>query len=419
MVVACEDRAHFVVAMLAAWSRECHLALAHNARPDTIHALADSLGAPLLHDQDVGRGIDLRALSPGQPRPRTLGVDTQRLAAVAFTSGSTGQPTPHEKSFGQLLGEVACHLDNFDLRGANLVASAPAHHIYGLLFGVLVPLCGGGTTTRTSPTWSGQVLSELKATTAPVWVAVPAHLRAMGACAVEDWPQVRTVFSSGAPLDAALAAQLRSAGISIVELLGSTETGGIASRSRDGAHWHSLPSVECRVEDDGRLVVRSPWLSRESGGELPTGDRARALGDGGFEHLGRADEVVKLGGRRIALGEVEARLRELEGVRDARVIAREVKGVRGQELLAVVEAEGWTPAELRRTLCQRLDAATVPRRYRIVEALPRTAMGKVSRQALEALFDARGGTVELAPSAEGRSTERLSGPAPSATLRAK
>jgi 3-hydroxymyristoyl/3-hydroxydecanoyl-(acyl carrier protein) dehydratase len=74
-------------------------------------------------------------------------------------------------------------------------------------------------------------------------------------------------------------------------------------------------------------------------------------------------------------------------VRDARVLARADSGARGTELLAVVEGEGLDARALKRQLAAHLDPVTLPRRFRFVHALPRTAAGKVSQAELLALFD--------------------------------
>jgi 3-hydroxymyristoyl/3-hydroxydecanoyl-(acyl carrier protein) dehydratase len=98
--------------------------------------------------------------------------------------------------------------------------------------------------------------------------------------------------------------------------------------------------------------------------------------------------VIKIGGRRVDLGDVEACLRAQPGVRDARVLAVESGGARGLALWAAVEADAGVQREaLRAALAQRFDPVSLPKRYRIVPALPRGDSGKVARSALLALFD--------------------------------
>ncbi|MEM9381319.1 MAG: amino acid adenylation domain-containing protein, partial [Planctomycetota bacterium] len=123
-----------------------------------------------------------------------------------------------------------------------------------------------------------------------------------------------------------------------------------------------------------------------------TGDLARWREDGALEFLGRADGQVKVRGQRIEVGEIEARLAEHGGVREAVVVAR-MDGPRATtELAAYVVAAPELPAgdasaaalvaSLRDHLAATLPAAMVPRTIDVLDALPRTGTGKVDRGAL-------------------------------------
>jgi amino acid adenylation domain-containing protein/non-ribosomal peptide synthase protein (TIGR01720 family) len=111
--------------------------------------------------------------------------------------------------------------------------------------------------------------------------------------------------------------------------------------------------------------------------------------DGVFDYLGRIDNQVKIRGFRVELGEIEARLRALEGVREAAVLAKE--GPSGKQLVAYIvsrEAVAGSEASLRETLKARLGENLpdymVPVHWLFLEQLPVTANGKLDRQALPA-----------------------------------
>ncbi|HEX5660236.1 MAG TPA: AMP-binding protein [Polyangiales bacterium] len=379
VVLACVDRYHFSAALTAIWLRGYVAELPANGQAGTVQALSDR-ALSLLHDREGLLGIDVRTLEDATQRaatPIALQGAEHEIAAVAYTSGSTGQPTPHEKTFRQLLSESSAHVDGFALAGERIVSAVPPFHIYGLLFGVLVPLLGGGSTSREAPLQPAEVLRAVQ--DARVLIAVPPHLAALATYQAGQWPAMKRVFSSAAPLPAQIARALGSRGWPVTEVLGSTETGGIAHRSAPDAPWEPLHAVRVEVDDEARLWVEAPWCVRQR-----TNDRVERTEDG-FRHLGRSDAVVKIGGRRVDLGEVEARLKER--VRDARVLAVESKGVRGVELWAVLESDGVDLEALRRELRAHVDPVAVPRRFRVVAALPRSATGKVQRSALLALFD--------------------------------
>lgn len=390
VVLACRDRYHFTAGLCAAWMRGLVAELPANGQPATVHALSELPGVlALLHDQDGGLGLDVRTLeqpaSEATP-PLTLALEADSPAVVAYTSGSTGQPAAHAKTLGQLVREPEAHIVGFDLGGRRVVVAVPPYHIYGLLFGVLVPLLGGGSFSRGAPLLPGELLAEIERVGADVLVAVPPHLAALAEHEADRWPRLHRVFSSAAPLSPATSDTLRQRGLIVTEVLGSTETGGIASRSAPVDPWRPLPGVRFEVDAEGTLHVDSPWLAPDAPRPYRTADRVEPSGQG-FRHLGRSDAVVKVGGRRIDLGEIETRLKQIDGVRDARVLAIDTTGVRGAELLAVVESESVDAQSLRKALAVHIDPVAVPRRFRVVAALPRSPAGKIRRDDLLALFD--------------------------------
>ena len=394
VVLACEDRYYFAASLLALWQRGLVASLPSNGQPDTVRALARAPeSAGLLRDRDDDIGLDVRAIEarakPAEPTFE-VALASELPAVVAHTSGSTGEPVGHEKTLAQLVDEPLALIEAFGLAHKGVLASVPPYHLYGLLFGVLVPLLGGGRFSRSSPLQPLEVLRELAEQEAEVLVAVPPHLSALVQSDVNRLSPLRKVrvFSSGAPLLASTDHALRAQGVGVTQVLGSTETGGIAYRGACDAPWQALPGVTVSSEADGSLAVSSPWSAREPNARVVTADRVK-FGEAGFELLGRADHVVKVGGRRVDLGDIESQLRSVPGVRDARVLARESTSLRGLELCAVVEAPALdvTVDALKKELVKHVDPVAMPRRYRIVRELPRTAAGKVTQRALLGLFD--------------------------------
>lgn len=402
VVVICRDRYRFTVALLAAWRRGYSVALPPNPQPETMRVMRERPGVrTVVHDTDDGHGIDVRDPSVVAAARAKLGIEPfvpiefapDRLLATVYTSGSTGEHAACAKTAAQLLGEARVLADTFSLAdGSRVLAMVPPYHIYGLLFGVLVPLSSGSALYRHTPLHAEEVASVLDAGV-DVLVTVPAHLRALTLAPASQRPASR-VFSSGAPLSPEVAADARRRfGWTITEVFGSSETGGVGWRESGGeGAWTPLPGVEVSATEDESIVVRSPFLSPRASGPFVGADRVRVESDGRFVHLGRADGVLKIGGVRVSVAEIERRLLCTEGVRDAAVLAVEVGGARGYEVWAAVVAPGLDAAAVRAALREWLAPVAMPRRVRMVDALPREPSGKLPRAALEGLFSPRRGS---------------------------
>jgi acyl-coenzyme A synthetase/AMP-(fatty) acid ligase len=210
----------------------------------------------------------------------------------------------------------------------------------------------------------------------------------------------RAVFSSGGPLDARSARTLaETLGHTPIEVFGSTETGGIAWRQQappEPTPWTPFDEVEvATAAEDERLRVASPWIG-EPGGVFTMGDTADIAPDGRFVLGPRADRVVKIGERRLALPEMEARLHEHPFVAAAAIVPLERRGEARLGAVVVLTDEGAgaligsgrraLALALRRRLAAHWDGVLLPRAWRFVDRLPEDAQGKTSSAALGALF---------------------------------
>jgi hypothetical protein len=390
-VALTSDRRWAAVAVAACAAAGKILVLPGNLQAETLQRLrrgrAGFLGV------DTGCDVDLReamlAASAALP-----GVPADRVLARIWTSGSTGAPKAVDKRADQLLGEARALRDAFELRPEDVVlATVPSHHIYGLLFGILLPLQGGGVVVDATPLHAEVVAEVVRREHATVLVSTPAHLRALEALAPGRLPGLRLVFSSGAPLAPETARMLYERfGVEVTEILGSTETGGIAwRRGREGRApegWSPLPGVEFEVSQDGRLVLRSGFLAPGTA-PWPSDDRVSPVAGGGFVHLGRMDDVVKVGGKRVALSELERAAREVPGVRDTAAWWEDGSGARGGILHLAVAGTGVDATQIRAALERSFDPVVLPRRIYIVAALPREPTGKLRRASLEGLASRR------------------------------
>jgi acyl-CoA synthetase (AMP-forming)/AMP-acid ligase II len=388
-----DDAIAFAAAVFGAWHAGKRVFLAADNLPATLQALQPQVSG---FAGDVP--ADYRPLTPAVAAEGELQVLDERACELCvFTSGSTGQPCAINKRMDQLAREVDALQAAFgaQLDGVQVHGTVSHQHIYGLLFRVLWPLAAG---RQIQPRrFFHEDLVGTLAGADSVLVATPAHLKRLPEQL--DWAslhgRLRAVFSSGGPLPEEAARQVRQwLGVAPTEVYGSSETGGIAWRrwETDMPSWQPLPGVQWRI-DDGCLAVASAHL--DSSDWWRTQDRVEALADGRFRLLGRADRIVKIEERRVSLDALERALRDDPDVEDVRVLV--LSGQREQLAAVVVPAD---PAQVtagdaaRRAFGLRLgarlaqghDAVTRPRRWRLVEALPINAQGKVTQAALAALF---------------------------------
>jgi acyl-coenzyme A synthetase/AMP-(fatty) acid ligase len=314
-----------------------------------------------------------------------------------YTSGSTGVP----KAIDRRLANIEHELAAFDsvwgtMVGAGRVYSTVSHrHVYGLLFRVLWPVAS----QRPFATFNLEYPEQLQGAVGAghTLVSSPALLKRIGHLppASGCW---RAVFSSGGVLPGDAAADARRVlGVDTTEILGSTETSGVAWRVAGSAAFATLPSVEVRTSADELLEVRSPF-SGHSGWQV-MGDRAAFRGDGRFELLGRADRVAKIEDKRVSLTEIEAHLAAHRYVKDVAALALD-DGAR-QRIGAVVEltdlgraalagyGRAAVTTELTAMLRGKIDAIAIPRKFRFPDTIPVDAQGKRQVAQLARLFARR------------------------------
>ncbi|UFQ00706.1 acyl-CoA synthetase family protein [Pseudomonas fitomaticsae] len=386
-----EDAADLAVALLGAWRAGVNVLLPSDLQAQTRQRWSSDVDLWLTDQADDARLSDL--LQPPLPAAE-LDLDQCRLSLC--TSGSSGEPKRIDKSLRQLANEVEAleQLWGADLGEACILGSVATQHIYGLLFRVLWPLCAGRPFLRKQLAFPEDLQRASREHSTFAWVASPALLKRMGDNL--DWPAlsaVRRVFSSGGALPADAAQSLHQRlGQWPTEILGSSETGGIAWRQSESL-WQPFAGVELSQDSDGALLIASPYLP--AGHVEHTADAARIQADGRFELLGRLDRIVKLEEKRISLPMLEQALVAHEWVAEARLgVVQENRASLGA-LLVLSESGLFALREhgrrsltetLRRHLGDHCEALALPRRWRLLRQLPLTSQGKLPQADVEALL---------------------------------
>jgi len=367
------------------------------ARPDAV--IADSkCGLDLPYISIAG----VRASCQVKPPAGFTGIATTKVSVELCTSGSTGEPQQIRKKVATLENEIKCLDALWGERVKDSVfASTVSHqHIYGLLFRVLWPLCAGYRFVARNIDYPEQLESISCQYGAITLVSSPAYLKRM--LEVLDKQrlaeQLKIIFSSGGPLDSLTAeAYLDSLGQAPVEVLGSTETGGVAWRRQAHGNdvWQKMPPVSIRRSaENGALEVASPFCFTQDWYAM--GDRVELLSETEFRLLGRLDRIVKLEEKRISLDQMEDYLRQDDYISDVRIITvagkRTVLGaaciLSEQGRLKLAQAgKRYLAEHLRRHLLRIFEPVTLPRKWRYIDDFPYNSQGKLTRQALLVLFE--------------------------------
>ena len=387
----CADRYRFTVGFAAALMRGQISLLPPNLTPDFraqlaqryrgLYCIAESPAvSPELETVLFPARRDDHGAAPPAPC-----VQGDRIAAIVFTSGSTGEPVANRKSWRSLVNGAAAETSRLGVQpGLALLGTVPPQHMYGLESTVLLAIQGGLALHAGRPFFPADIRVELGALPRPRGlVTTPVHLRALLA-ETDPLPALDFLLCATAPLSPQLAAaaELRFA-TPLYEIYGCTEAGQVATRRTvASAEWHAFDGVELRQDERGTWVRGGHIES-----EILLSDVVELSGAGKFLLHGRIADLVNIAGKRTSIANLNFHLNSIEGVRDGVFVmpAEERDGV--TRLMAFVVAPGLTAENVLSALRTRIDSAFLPRPLCLVDALPRNTTGKLPRDAVGDLVE--------------------------------
>jgi acyl-coenzyme A synthetase/AMP-(fatty) acid ligase len=387
----CDDRHRFLLGFAAALTRGITTLLPPSRATGVLTELLDRHpGAGLLGDCALVEALATErhagcvrldgelAEAPGDMPRIAAGL----LAAIGFTSGSSGPPQAHAKYWGSLCAStalndavVAAHVGD----RASVVSTVPSQHMYGMETSVLLPLRGRVAIHASRPFFPADIAASLAQIEAPrVLVTTPVHLRTLLASG-QALPPLAAIVSATAPLARELAEQAeREFDTCVIELFGSTETCVIGHRrtARD-EEWTAYDGVHFAPRPDGTQVT-SAWLPAP----VVLQDVIERLPPNRFRLAGRASDHLEIAGKRSSLIELTRRLLAIPGVQDGVVFQPDQAEATVRRVAALVVAPGLDVADILVALRETVDPVFLPRPLRLVDALPRNATGKLPREAL-------------------------------------
>ncbi len=394
--------------------------------------VADAAGRELLAPIAAARGIRLISYNDAiasEPSPLPA-VDDTRRAMILYTSGTTSRPkgvvTTHDNIEAQITSLVRAWKWSADDR---VLLCLPLHHVHGIINVVSCALWSGATCEILPRFDSNTVWDRIASGSLTLFMAVPTIYTRLIAAWETASPQRRTqltqacgrlrlmVSGSSALPVSTLNRWKEISGHTLLERYGMTEIGMALSNPLEGPRVPGsvgmpLPGVQVQLVDEhgeavetgspGEIEVRGPNVFKEYWGKpeatqqafrdgwFRTGDVA-IFEDLRYRILGRMNiDIIKTGGNKVSALEVEEQLREHPAVAECAVVGISDPEWGERVAVAVVLREGnMLDIERLRTWAKdRLSPTKIPSRLLIVDALPRNAMGKVTKPAVVDLFKA-------------------------------
>ena len=311
-------------------------------------------------------------------------IPANHVAAILHTSGSTGEPQAHEKTWEEMVIGAQRWRERFAFDASDyIVPTIPAQHMFGFEASIILPLQTGASVFRGQPLYPADVTRALGLARDATLVTTPIHLRACGRSEVE-WSSIRRVICSTASLDARLAEECEATmRTRVSEIFGSTETGAIASRrTATDNHWSCLDGLTIEQRDADAYIRHST-----TGERFRLDDKIEVIENRSFNLLGRPTDMIKIAGKRASMVDLNHRLNRIEGIEDGVLLCRETPGDSVDRLIALVVAPTLSPRQIRMELARQIDSAFLPRRIIHVEKLPRNSSGKLSHDATRPLLN--------------------------------
>jgi malonyl-CoA/methylmalonyl-CoA synthetase len=387
---------------------EATIVVGSGRHAEALEAIAAATGARFIRTPDL-LASDAGALSLGAPEPG-------RRAMILYTSGTTGRPKGVVTTHANMQAQITALLTAWEwTRDDRALLVLPLHHVHGII-NVLGCALAAGASCEVLPQFDSETAWERLASgevtvfsAVPTiyhrlirsWEAAPPALRRARS---EGCRQVRLMMCGSAALPVRTLERWREiSGHTLLERYGMTELGMVLANPlhglrRPGFVGTPLPGVEVRLVD-GEIEVRGsgvfleywrrPRETRDAfhDGWFRTGDIA-ILEHGGYRLLGRANlDILKTGGYKVSALEVEEVFREHPAVTDCAVVGVPDEEW-GERVCAIVEAavDTITADAIQDWARTRLAVYKVPKEIRLVESLPRNAMGKVEKPAMRVLF---------------------------------
>lgn len=302
-----------------------------------------------------------------------------------FTSGSTGFPTAALKTQSNISSEIEDLTSLFkDYKINKVIVTVPFIHIYGSLFGLFYPLQHNIDIIVKEHFLPNDLIDLID--NYSLVITTPLYIKALNKISYKKDLKNSIFVSSTAPLLSDDAKEFQEKfNSNIIQIFGSTETGGIAYKYNDESLWTPLKSVKISTNEKGELKVKSPYISdtiyekgfKKTNQEIQTFDFVELINNQ-FKLIGRSSQILKIAGKRYSTIQIEDILERVEGINKALVLVKiDNSSLRGEFLDITLETnKNFLLKDIQSILQNELSNLKFDINLKIVDKIKTSSTGK-------------------------------------------
>ncbi len=312
--------------------------------------------------------------------------DDKDFSMMFFTSGTTGVSVGALKTKENLYKEVEVFtklIEKYKIK--RVILTVPFIHIYGVLVGLLYPLLNDIEIVLKEHFLPHNLLDIIDDNS--LVVTTPLYIKALSKISDEKDLNKSLFISSTAPLDNDICNNFRNKyNTNVMQLFGSTETGGIAYKLNDSELWTPMNKVDISVNSETQMIVLSPFVSKclyqdefkNIDGIMETFDYIEKV-DSQFRLIGRSSKILKIAGKRYSTIEIENILEDIDSISKAVVfVSRDKNSLRGETLDITLETKDiFSSLDIKKILKSKISNLKFSIVLTIIEKLQTNQIGKI------------------------------------------
>lgn len=310
----------------------------------------------------------------------------KEFSFLYFTSGSTGFPAGALKTTENIISEieVLSELINKNHKINKVIVTVPFIHFYGSLMGLFFPLFNNIDIILKEHFLPNDLLEMIDDNS--LVITTPLYIKSLNRLNAKKNLNKALFISSTAPLLKEDAKEFKDKfSTNIIQIFGSTETGGIAYKFNDETLWTPLEKVITTTNENNELKVKSPFISnlvfekefKETNQEIQTFDYVE-FEENRFKLVGRSSQILKIAGKRYSTIQIENILEKIDGIEKAVVFVNSSNNSLKDEILDITieSKKEFLVKDIKNILKSELSNIKFSVNLKIVEKIKTSAVGK-------------------------------------------